>query len=89
MTKNLETEAAEKLLASVQAELSKRKSAPPPKAIIARFLEVWERLAKFEANQRAIRGYGAFEEKDLPIPAAITVIQWLKNLAGQEQEDEQ
>lgn len=42
------------------------------------FLDVWNRLCNFEASQRYIRGYGAFNPNELPIPAAVRVIKWME-----------
>jgi hypothetical protein len=55
----------------------------PTKKEIRRFIEVVDKLSKFEAEQRTIRGWGAWSERTdtLPIPEAITVMNWLKDLA--------
>lgn len=52
----------------------------PTAVELCEFLSVYERLEKFEVQQRCIRGYGAFDESDLPIPAAQKVIGWLRSM---------
>lgn len=49
---------------------------------VAEFLGAYERLSKFEATHRLIRGHGAFDAKELPIPACIKTIKWLYEVAG-------
>lgn len=49
----------------------------PTQEEIKVFIEVIDILVKFEAEQRHIRGYGAFIEQDLPIPEFVKVRQWL------------
>ena len=43
------------------------------------FLRTILRLSLFEAQQREIRGYGAFKESELPIPSFIFVLNALKS----------
>lgn len=50
---------------------------PSPEEIKT-FLEVFDTLSGFEAQTRFVRGYGAFNEKDLPFPAVKKVYAWLK-----------
>ena len=42
------------------------------------FVRTFEVLTNFEATQFVIRGYGAFDRKDLPIPEVRRVLDWLK-----------
>lgn len=56
----------------------------PTKEEIRRFLEVINKLSNFEAEHRTIRGWGAWSERTedtLPIPEAVVVMNWLKDLA--------
>ena len=53
----------------------------PNKDSLRKFLEIFETLNAFEANQRIIRGYGAFREEDCPMPEAVEVLQWLRFLS--------
>ena len=46
------------------------------------FLEVFDRLAQFEAEQRMIRGYGVFKTQELPIPEVVVTLNWLKSQFG-------
>lgn len=57
----------------------------PSKRTIKKFLDVIEHLDRFEATQRAIRGYGAPIEPPLPVPEVIETIAWLKSLANPNQ----
>lgn len=49
-----------------------------------RFLEVFDRLSIFEAQQRHIRGYGALTEDECPDQAVMEVLRWLHALSGDE-----
>lgn len=50
----------------------------PTKAEIAAFVQVFDLLSSFEAQQRQFRARGLFKEGDLPIPAIVTVLAWLR-----------
>lgn len=52
----------------------------PTKEEIKKFLEVFDTLNEFEASQRRLRGYGALNENELPIPEVLKVYEWLENL---------
>jgi len=52
----------------------------PTKEEITKFIDVFEDLCAFEGQQRFIRGYGAFEEKDLPFPEVVKTLEWLKKI---------
>ncbi len=52
----------------------------PTKQELKKFLELFDKLIKFEADQRKVRGYSCFTEQDLPFPEIIKVIAWLKEL---------
>lgn len=45
------------------------------------FLDTLEKLDRFEATQRAIRGLGA-GISPMPVPEVVEVIAWLKDLAN-------
>lgn len=42
------------------------------------FLEIFDKLANFESQQRFIRGNAVFEKSELPIPEVVKVINWLR-----------
>lgn len=53
----------------------------PTKDEMREFLDVFDRLAVFEANVRSFRGYGAFskeEEEAFPNASVVRVCEWLK-----------
>ena len=52
----------------------------PDKKEISRFIEVFNQLSEFEGSNRMVRGWGSFDEKDLPIPEVVKVIRWLTGL---------
>lgn len=52
---------------------------------LRRFLEVVEQLDHFESMQRHIRGYGAFDPAELPVPEVVTTLAWLRELAAAKQ----
>lgn len=52
----------------------------PSKDDIATFIEVFNRLDKFEANTRYIRGWGEFKEEELPSEPVMRVMRWLESL---------
>ena len=54
----------------------------PPLHDITRFVDVFRRLDAFEAQQRSIRGHGAFDPSrdPLPDPAVVRVLRWLNGL---------
>jgi hypothetical protein len=59
-------------------------AAMPTAAQIARFLECFETLSRYEAQHQVIRGYGAFDPvlwPDKPDPAVVEVLAWLKSHA--------
>ena len=49
----------------------------PTRQEMERFIEVFDKLCAFEAEQRHIRGYGLFP--DGPVPEVMTVSRWLSN----------
>jgi len=49
----------------------------PTRQEMERFIEVFDKLVSFEAEQRNIRGYGLFP--DGPVPEVMTVSRWLSN----------
>jgi hypothetical protein len=56
----------------------------PTAAQIARFLACFDALSRFEASEQVIRGASAFDRKDwpdMPDPAVVEVIAWLKSHA--------
>lgn len=53
----------------------------PSSADIQEFLAIFSKLESFEACQRVVRGYGAFKENELPIPACRTVMSWLRAIS--------
>lgn len=54
----------------------------PSRKTIKTFLKVIERLDRYEATQRHIRGYGAGISGPLPVPEVVAVLAWLKELAN-------
>ena len=77
-------------LSKVLAELGKQvpeaewdKIRPQPACRqIARFLEAFDVLIKFDATQRYVRGYGAFPSSwSTPDPDVVAVRAWLEALA--------
>ena len=58
----------------------------PSASDIARFLEVFQALDSFESGQRMMRGYGVFDPAttELPDPATVRTIAWLRGLAAGE-----
>jgi hypothetical protein len=48
---------------------------------IHEFLDAFKKLDEFECRTRLIRGHGAFNSAELPIPAVVTVMVWLKKKA--------
>lgn len=48
------------------------------------FLNAFKRLESFEAQQRHVRGYGAFKVDECPMPAVVKVIGWLRRLESDE-----
>lgn len=59
-----------------------QKNPLPAQADFQKFVEVFDTLNGFEVNQRAIRGYGAFDEKELPMPEVVRVVAWLREFCG-------
>lgn len=55
----------------------------PSASEIEAFLSVFNRLARFEAEQRHIRGYGCFDEKELHALDILPVFAWLRKLADE------
>lgn len=55
----------------------------PSKEEIRVFLAAFDKLDSFEAQQRTVRGHGAFNPNELPIPACVTVVKWLRVIATQ------
>lgn len=56
----------------------------PTKEEIARFVQVFDLLSRFEAQQRLIRRMGALNPEGLPIPEVVTVLAWLRHMAHEE-----
>lgn len=54
----------------------------PSARTIKKFLDVIERLDRYEATQRHIRGHGAGIPGPLPVPEVVEVLDWLKDLAN-------
>ena len=50
----------------------------PTKKDLIKFIEVFDILCNFEAEQRNIRGYGLFP--DGPVPEVMVVRKWLSRL---------
>lgn len=60
----------------------------PTKQELEKFLEVFDKLSNYEANQRMNRfAGGIFKEKDLPIPEVKKVYKWLENLSNSNNEE--
>ena len=57
------------------------KTPMPEKEEIHAFLGIVERLSRFEAESRLIRGAGIFREEELPHPASVNVLAWLRSIA--------
>lgn len=53
----------------------------PGRKKIRVFLDVIERLDRFEATQRVIRGQGADINGPLPVPEVVEVLGWLRELS--------
>lgn len=57
----------------------------PTKDEIKKFMEVFDKLNRFEAEHRARCGWGVWIESDtLPIPEVMTVTAWLKRTCNDE-----
>lgn len=54
----------------------------PGRRKIRIFLDVIERLDRFETTQKVIRGQGAGIEGPMPVPEVVEVIAWLKELSN-------
>ena len=61
--------------------------AKPTVKDIKKFLEIFDKLCKFEASQRIIRGYGCFSEAEIPFKEVVKVISWLKSKAAVKDKD--
>lgn len=59
----------------------------PGRRKIRIFLDTVERLDRFEATQRAIRGIGAGFTGPMPVPEVVEVIAWLKHLSNPNRRD--
>jgi hypothetical protein len=57
----------------------------PSRKVIRTFLKVIEKLDRYEATERHIRGYGAGIPGPLPVPEVVEVLAWLKELANPNQ----
>jgi hypothetical protein len=59
-------------------------TAGPTREDAARFVEIFEALNSFEASQFSIRGYGAFDRRNTPVPdpSVMRVLAWLKERAS-------
>lgn len=53
----------------------------PTESEIKEFLRVYDRLEKFDATTRFVRGYGALPDSDYPNKDCITVVAWLRELS--------
>lgn len=54
----------------------------PSRRTIRIFLDVIEKLDRYEATQRVIRGWGADISGPMPVPEVIVVMDWLKYLSN-------
>lgn len=54
----------------------------PSKEEAEKFVEVFDKVCQYEAMQRHIRGYGAFNEYELPFPEVVKVMSWFKDEFG-------
>lgn len=57
----------------------------PTKDEIKVFLDIYNKLSRFESDQRCIRGWGVWNDRlpsELPIPEVVKVYKWLQNLAN-------
>ncbi len=54
----------------------------PTKEEIDKFVKIIDQLERYEAQQRFIRGYGCFDERELPIKEYQKVRKWLVNKNG-------
>jgi len=50
----------------------------PTKEEIATFIKIFDELDLFEAQHFLNRGWGAWAERDFPIPAVVAVMKWLR-----------
>lgn len=67
----------------LKAEILKYKPSPAVRADLKKFIEVVERLCKFEADHYRMRGWGVFtkeERSQFPLPEVVSAINWLKEL---------
>jgi hypothetical protein len=53
----------------------------PPAEDVKRFIEIFDTLSQFEAQQRYMRGYGALDPAELPDGATVRVMKWLHELS--------
>jgi hypothetical protein len=56
------------------------REAMPHRNEIAEFIACFTKLERFEAEQRYVRGGGAFDPKDLPILAVRKTMAWLQQI---------
>lgn len=56
------------------------RAAMPHRNEIAEFIAIFNKLERFEAEQRYVRGGGAFDPKDLPILSVRQTMAWLRQI---------
>lgn len=59
----------------------------PTSEQILKFVEVFDKLSQFEAEQRVIRGHGCFVEEEIPIKGVKKVRDWLQKQAKTKDKD--
>lgn len=80
---NAEVKRLNKKVRELSKALKERPAGGVSRADVKRFLEVFRGLESFEAQERYLRGYGAFGPTvSLPVPEAQRTANWLAQLAG-------
>jgi hypothetical protein len=51
----------------------------PTSEEIKKFIDVFDRLCKFEADHRNVRKWGCFKDDEVPIPEVVKVSSWLRS----------
>lgn len=54
----------------------------PTKGQLSHFIEVFVKLDGFEAQSRSVRGWGAFDESEVPNADVQAVMAWLREKAA-------
>jgi hypothetical protein len=68
------------LTMQIVPDSNRQSNVQPDQTDIVQFLEVFKALEGFEATQRSVRGYGAFDPSlhEIPDPVVVRVLEWLQ-----------